>query len=471
VRRHAWCGRSREERKLARRCRAAVACLALLGGLVGGATVLPTATAGATEAPPSRAGVWREVSTVDHCGSGGVGTCLPSSAGDPPKRTFRLSGPCDGVGPCLVELLDGWTREWTASACAAPPEHTIRDGLLNRLAVSFPPAGTDTITLEVVSVVSVSPPSGFNYTLTAEQLTEGDSDSDACVPPAAPTAVTVVAGDGEATVSWTASAAGESPPVTEYVAVASNGSRCTTPDSTSCTITGLRNGDPLWFWVVAWSGHASATSTRSTVHTPSRCGGTVPVYFFDVGGTHPFCADIEYLSTHGLTTGFGDGTFRGSAVLTRQALAAILFRYHRITPDFPFPGSPTYGDIPAGHPFARAIEWLATTPCGGRFSGPSFEPQRVVRRDELAACLVPDPIDDGFEPPAEPTFTDVVVGTPSFVAVEWLAAHEVTKGYADGGYHPAAPATRQVLAAFLHRQDLSYLPQPDGPGCVVPCEP
>ena len=436
-----------------------------------GATALPATPTGATEAPPSRAGLWRELSTVDHCDSDGVGTCLPSSAGDPPKRTFRLSGPCDGVGPCLVELLDGWTREWTAAACASPPEHTIHDGLLNRLTVTFPPAATETLTLDVVSVVSVSPPSGFNYTMTAEQLTEGDSGSTACVPPAPPTGVAVVAGDGEATVSWTASAAGEAPPVTEYVAVASNGSRCVADDATSCTITGLRNGDPLWFWVVAWSGHASAISERSAVRTPSRCGTTVPVYFFDVGGTHPFCADIEYLATHSLTTGFGDGTFRGSVVLTRQALAAILFRYHRIPSDVALPASPTYADIAAGHPFARAIEWLATTPCGARFDGPSFEPQRPVRRDELAACLVPDPIDDGFEPPAEPTFTDVAVGSPSFSAVEWLAAHEVTKGYPDGGYHPAAPATRQVLAAFLHRQDLSYVLQPEEPTCLAPCEP
>jgi uncharacterized protein with LGFP repeats len=82
--------------------------------------------------------------------------------------------------------------------------------------------------------------------------------------PAAPPAVTAVAGNGQAALTWTAAAANGSP-VTGYAVTASPGGRtATTTGATSATLTGLTNGTAYTFTVTATNaagtGPASAPS-------------------------------------------------------------------------------------------------------------------------------------------------------------------------------------------------------------------
>lgn len=53
--------------------------------------------------------------------------------------------------------------------------------------------------------------------------------------------------------------------------------------------------------------------------------------FSDVPPGHPFHDDIDWLADYGITTGFGDGTFRPSEPVTRQAMAAFM---HRLSNEF-----------------------------------------------------------------------------------------------------------------------------------------
>jgi len=48
--------------------------------------------------------------------------------------------------------------------------------------------------------------------------------------------------------------------------------------------------------------------------------------FDDVATNHPFAAEISWLVDEDITTGFGDGTFRPGAAVSRQAMAAFLHR-------------------------------------------------------------------------------------------------------------------------------------------------
>ncbi|OWY60343.1 hypothetical protein B7486_69690, partial [cyanobacterium TDX16] len=61
-----------------------------------------------------------------------------------------------------------------------------------------------------------------------------------------------------------------------------------------------------------------------------------------------------------------------------------------------------------------------------------------------------------------PSFGDVGTAHPFFAEIEWLAEVEVTGGFPDGGYHPAAPVSRQAMAAFMFR--LAGEPPFDLPG-------
>jgi hypothetical protein len=48
-------------------------------------------------------------------------------------------------------------------------------------------------------------------------------------------------------------------------------------------------------------------------------------------------------------------------------------------------------------------------------------------------------------------FPDVAVSNAFCGDIAWLAGQGIAAGYADGGFHPTAPVSRQAMAAFLHR--------------------
>jgi hypothetical protein len=70
--------------------------------------------------------------------------------------------------------------------------------------------------------------------------------------PGAPTAVTALAGNTQALVSWTAPASSGTTPITGYTVTASHGgSSCTTTGATSCLVGSLTNGSSYTFTVTA----------------------------------------------------------------------------------------------------------------------------------------------------------------------------------------------------------------------------
>jgi hypothetical protein len=111
-----------------------------------------------------------------------------------------------------------------------------------------------------------------------------------------------------------------------------------------------------------------------------------PVTFLDVLPSHPFFAEIEWMSTSGVTDGYGDATFRPTQPVTRQAMAAFL---HRLagSPPGPFP-NPDFTDVPPDHPFRHEIAWMATTGITDGYPDGSFGDVRDVLRQAMAAFLM-----------------------------------------------------------------------------------
>jgi hypothetical protein len=179
------------------------------------------------------------------------------------------------------------------------------------------------------------------------------------------------------------------------------------------------------------------------------CADGAPGVFLDVPETHPFCADIAWLVGREVTGGYADDTYRPTAPVTRQSMAAFLYRMAG-EPDFTPPATPSFSDVPPGHPFYAEIEWAATGITGGYPDG-TFRPAGRVTRQAMAAFLyrmhvqVVTPCDDPGP------FLDVPGSHPFCSAIEWLAESGIAQGFGDGTFRPTVTVSRQAMAAFLHR--------------------
>ena len=225
------------------------------------------------------------------------------------------------------------------------------------------------------------------------------------------------------------------------------------------------------------SAPASADSAPSG---PQVSSGTVSVaamatatcaaqQFWDVPVSDPFCSQVSWLASTGVTAGYADAGhsapgFHPTAAVSRQAMAAFLFRYgFSGRPDPACAGSVRmFKDVPAGG-FCGAIEWLAGAGATAGYADHGFHPTAAVSRQAMAAFLYRF-AHPGKSAPActSQKFWDVPISDPFCPQISWLAAAKVTTGYTDAGkslpgFHPTAPVSRQVMATFLFRADESGL--------------
>jgi streptogramin lyase len=204
-------------------------------------------------------------------------------------------------------------------------------------------------------------------------------------------------------------------------------------------ITGGPDGD-IWF-------------TMDTSDEIARLELCSPAQATDVTAAHPFFADICWMVLEGISTGYEDGSFRPSAPVTRQAMSAFMYRLAD-QPTFSPPAEPSFADVGLSHPFFAEIEWLASTGVSTGYPGsplPTYQPSAAVSRQAMSAFLyrLAGSPTVGVTPP---TFTDVGPSHPFFDEIQWMAAKDVSTGYQPGPtYRPDLPVSRQAMSAFMHR--------------------
>lgn len=186
--------------------------------------------------------------------------------------------------------------------------------------------------------------------------------------------------------------------------------------------------------------------------------------FVDVSYADVFGDEILYLFTRDVVTGWPDGTFRPTAPVSREAMAAFLYRFVDLDPYLPpcEPSAPQpFTDVSTGHPFCGAIGWLADTGISTGYPDGSFHPGENVTREAMAAFIyrwwtvwedISDPIPT-CDPATPRMFTDVDAGHPFCGAIEWLAENEIASGWPDGTFRPGLTIERQAMSAFLTRFD------------------
>jgi hypothetical protein len=214
-----------------------------------------------------------------------------------------------------------------------------------------------------------------------------------------------------------------------------------------------------------WSALVTATLTSALVLSVNPAVGTAQTLvpgtsspatstsevpsFTDVSVRHPFHRHITWLATTGVTTGYPDGTFRPGRHVSRDAMAAFLYRYAG-SPTFTPPAESPFTDVRVSHPFYKEITWLADQGITTGYDDGTFRPAAGVARGAMAAFLYRY----AGSPPAArlpASFTDVPTGASFRTEILWLARESVSTGYPDRTFRPAALVTREAMAAFLFR--------------------
>jgi len=187
----------------------------------------------------------------------------------------------------------------------------------------------------------------------------------------------------------------------------------------------------------------------SLEQVPAACTPT----FSDVSPSHPFFDEICWMAQVQITEGFQNGTFAPSGPVTRQAMSAFIFRL-AMSPQRDLPATAPFPDVPLTQDFVVEIAWMADADITGGFNDGTFRPGASVSRQAMAAFMYRVAGEPEFSPsliPGENTFPDVTASHPFYKEVEWLASEGISEGYSDGTWRPSIAISRQAMAAFLLR--------------------
>jgi len=177
--------------------------------------------------------------------------------------------------------------------------------------------------------------------------------------------------------------------------------------------------------------------------------------FNDISPADTFYNPVTFLYDVGVTTGYPDGGFHPTGTVTREAMAAFLYRFMNDGAAIPacIGTERMFTDVGTGHPFCGAIEWLAATGITTGYPDRTFQPGANVTREAMSAFLYRAFVDEVIPPCAEGarTFTDVTTGHPFCGAIEWMASSSISTGWPDHTFRPGLSVERQATAAFLYR--------------------
>jgi hypothetical protein len=192
--------------------------------------------------------------------------------------------------------------------------------------------------------------------------------------------------------------------------------------------------------------HAVGLLGSSTVQVRDLC----PEDFTDVPTSHAFFFEICWMATSGVTVGVTEDTYAPTAPVSRQSMAAFLFRLQG-NPAFVPPPDPTFSDVPTTHPFYDEIEWMFDEGITEGNADGTYGPTTTVSRQAMSAFMRRAAGNPAVALPPVPTFSDVPSSNPFYGDIEWMARRGVSTGYPDGTYRPTVAVSRQSMAAFMAR--------------------
>ncbi|MGG0725657.1 S-layer homology domain-containing protein [Bacillus mycoides] len=164
--------------------------------------------------------------------------------------------------------------------------------------------------------------------------------------------------------------------------------------------------------------------------------------FIDVPTTHWAYKEMIYMAENKIITGYGNGYFGATDPITREHLAAFLYRYLKPQDNANNP----FVDIGDSN-FKKEILALTARGIFSVNAEKQFNPKYNMTRAEMAAVLVRT---FDLKPQGNIEFTDMK-GHWANEYVKNLAGNNITNGTGDGNFNPNGLVTREQFSMFLYR--------------------
>ena len=192
--------------------------------------------------------------------------------------------------------------------------------------------------------------------------------------------------------------------------------------------------------------------TPGTPVTPARPAAPVGLPFADVSSSDWFYNDVRYVYEKGIMDGTGADRFSPNAPLTRAMIVTILYR---MAGSPAMSGASDFKDVDSNKWFAKAVAWAAANGIVNGYGSGLFGPNDPVTREQLAAILYRYAVYGGMTAVTLEenlgSFADTAqLSAYAIQAMNWAVGQGLING-SGSNLVPKAQATRAQVAAIIHR--------------------
>ena len=192
------------------------------------------------------------------------------------------------------------------------------------------------------------------------------------------------------------------------------------------------------------------SSSSSGSLGPNQNGGAQPGSvpgFGDVPQTSWFADAVKYVSENKLMNGTSATAFSPNENMSRAMLATVLYRMSGETAE----ADSSFGDVSASAYYAAAVNWASSKGIVNGTDRGMFSPDLSITREQLAAMLYRYAGEPSVSADLS-AYTDAVSISPyAEKAVEWCVAKGILSGKSATRLAPQDTATRAECAAMLQR--------------------
>lgn len=194
---------------------------------------------------------------------------------------------------------------------------------------------------------------------------------------------------------------------------------------------------------------ASAVTVTGSFKAETPAPVALP--FTDVKSGNWFYDAVKYAYAQGLMTGTSATTFAPNGTMNRAMIVTVLYRLEKSPA---VTGASKFTDVPAGQWYSDTVAWAAANKIVNGYDETTFGPMNAVTREQMAAILFRYEQVKGLENVTLEEnlnrFPDQnKISAYAIPALQWAVGQKIINGNADGTLDPTGTATRAQVAQIF----------------------